>query len=302
MRSLLLRSLGLATRVLKATPLVHSSAAKQAYYRLYRTLRPVGLQTVALDGAQLLLDPADEGLASFLLTTGAYEPYETGLIRRLLRPGDTAVDVGANIGYHAVYMGRAVGPQGRVFSIEPCRENHRLLVRNLALNGLNGIVDARLCAAGSAPGVAALCRHPTSSGGHTLSPAAGGESAGETVEVLPVDDILPDGARVRVAKLDAQGSELNVLQGMTHLLARSPDIHVFTEYWPAALRACGSDPLDLAAFVQSQGFRAFAVSEAAARLSPLTNEQLRALAASSREHNLMLVREPERSPALAPDV
>jgi hypothetical protein len=50
---------------------------------------------------------------------GNYEPEVREQIKRWLTPGLTAVDVGANVGWHALLMARIVGPGGRVFAFEP---------------------------------------------------------------------------------------------------------------------------------------------------------------------------------------
>src|SRR3954465_2529443 len=60
-------------------------------------------------------------------------------IARLLRPGDTFVDVGANIGYNALFAARIVGPAGRVVALEPAGDNFAVLQRNIQVNGLGGV-------------------------------------------------------------------------------------------------------------------------------------------------------------------
>lgn len=70
---------------------------------------------------------------------GEFEPHIRTLIRRYLRPGMVAVDVGANIGLHTLQMARAVGPQGRVYAVEPAPDNLKYLKRNIALNRLSQV-------------------------------------------------------------------------------------------------------------------------------------------------------------------
>src|SRR5438094_750470 len=60
-------------------------------------------------------------------------------IESLVHPGDVAVDVGANIGYHTLIFARAVGERGRVFAYEPDPDNFRLLRRNVELNGYRNV-------------------------------------------------------------------------------------------------------------------------------------------------------------------
>ncbi|CAK8994979.1 unnamed protein product [Durusdinium trenchii] len=53
----------------------------------------------------------------------------------LLRPGDVAIDVGANLGCYTVALAEAVGPRGHVIAFEPFRWLHQLVVANVAING-----------------------------------------------------------------------------------------------------------------------------------------------------------------------
>lgn len=69
--------------------------------------------------------------------TGEYSGDEIDLYQALLRPGDVAVDVGANIGVLSIAMGRAVGPTGRLLAFEPQRLVFDILNRNLARHGLD---------------------------------------------------------------------------------------------------------------------------------------------------------------------
>jgi FkbM family methyltransferase len=63
-----------------------------------------------------------------------YEPDVSQLFERVIRPGDTVFDVGANIGLFSVYAASKVGPSGRVVSFEPDVDNIAKLRANLALN------------------------------------------------------------------------------------------------------------------------------------------------------------------------
>lgn len=62
----------------------------------------------------------------------SYEPHVTQVLNAVLRGGDTFLDVGAHIGYHAVFAAGIVGPEGRVFAFEPDPKVHERLASNLA--------------------------------------------------------------------------------------------------------------------------------------------------------------------------
>ena len=82
---------------------------------------------------------------------GSEAVQEIKLLRPFIRPGDTVLDVGANIGTHTVPFCQAVGPQGRVLAFEPQRIIYQVMVANVALNScLNA--DCRLTAVGDKRG------------------------------------------------------------------------------------------------------------------------------------------------------
>ncbi|HMD61866.1 MAG TPA: FkbM family methyltransferase [Opitutaceae bacterium] len=85
------------------------------------------------------VDPASyAGLE--LAGTGVYDPATLAAIRRLVRPGDTFVDIGANEGYFTVVASGLVGPAGRVLAVEPQLRLEPVLSRNLSLNGCSNVV------------------------------------------------------------------------------------------------------------------------------------------------------------------
>jgi FkbM family methyltransferase len=66
------------------------------------------------------------------------------LLSKLLEPGGTFIDVGANIGLYSLAAARIVGPDGRVLAFEPSPRERGLLERNVARNSLTQVVvDSR---------------------------------------------------------------------------------------------------------------------------------------------------------------
>ncbi|MGB5583898.1 MAG: FkbM family methyltransferase, partial [Gammaproteobacteria bacterium] len=74
----------------------------------------------------------DKYISGDLIRDNIWEPFETEVFRRLCKPGDFVVDIGANIGWYSVIASRLLGSSGRVLSIEPDSSNLQLLRTNLA--------------------------------------------------------------------------------------------------------------------------------------------------------------------------
>jgi tRNA G37 N-methylase Trm5 len=129
----------------------------------------------------LWANPSDQIITPFLKSERTWEPVETELLRKLIKPGDVVLDVGANIGYYAVLFGRWVGDGGWVIAVEPEPDNFSLLCRNLAANGSSNVIPLPV-AASDRFGELALYLSSDNKGDHRAydshpSSALGGESS-----------------------------------------------------------------------------------------------------------------------------
>ena len=163
-------------------------------------------------GSRMFIPP--EGRQRDLILD-CYEPGVSACLRRLLRPGMVFCDVGANIGVFTLMAAHQVGPQGRVFSFEPVPENFAVLRRNVEANHHANIVCIPKAVAqhngNSRLFLSRFC------GSHSLvsEPI---EYRGEFLEVETVRlDSVPSLDRIDVLKIDVEGAELEVLEGLGHL-------------------------------------------------------------------------------------
>lgn len=173
---------------------------------------------------------------------GVWEPYESQLVYQLLQPGQCFVDVGANIGYFTLLAAQKVGRQGQVFAFEPEPRNYRLLCENVMLNALQQQVIAVEAGLSDQERSACLHLHPDNLGDHQLHAAA--ELERELVEVFLYngsDYLSRFISRIDMLKVDTQGSEYQVIEGLMPLLQAShPGLKIIIELTPFSLRAAGS--------------------------------------------------------------
>ena len=107
------------------------------------------------DGVRLFVDLSDH-VIGLNIVRGRYEADEVRYMRSVLKPGDTAIDAGAHIGFFTMQMAAMVGPEGRVYAFEPFDANADLLERSMHENGFADRIDFRRAAVGAATGTAAL--------------------------------------------------------------------------------------------------------------------------------------------------
>jgi FkbM family methyltransferase len=154
---------------------------------------------------------AGDVLLRDLLLTGSFEPLHTDIIKNLLPLGGVFVDVGANVGYFSIIGANSVGPNGRVYAFEPMQEIYAILCKNLSLNGLSNVV-AKALACFSSSGEMVMERDEDSGKSH-LSPAR--RDSAMLVSLTTLDDFIHNMnlERVDFIKIDAEGSDLEVLKG-----------------------------------------------------------------------------------------
>ena len=198
------------------------------HYRITTFLRRSMVPGVAVvdHGCLMQLDP-QEWPQIEMLTTGGMEPKTSSLFRKLLRPGDTYIDVGAHVGYHALLARQAVGATGRVLAVEPQPYNCNKILINAALNGFSNITTI-VGAAGDQDGVVTLRdQAPYDKSRLTLRTTGMHDQSVEfEVPVWTLDTLLRRHKidKVRLLKIDVEGYELAVLKGALSILANTENV------------------------------------------------------------------------------
>jgi len=219
-------------------------------------IKEIGARTQCV---RLFVDLADHAIGLPIIR-GQYERDEIDLVRRLLKPGDIAVDIGAHIGFFTIVMADVVGPGGRVFAFEPLDSNAELLERSIAENRFDERVVFERAAVGTRSGSATLTYpiETLNSGGAYLlrdgtSPLAG--NLEKRVALVALDEFkLP--RPIRFMKMDVEGAEPQVLDGAKRVLQVDRPI-LLTEVHPAQLqRASGVTPGEFLAQLRGLGYRA----------------------------------------------
>jgi FkbM family methyltransferase len=183
-------------------------------------------------GLVMELDPA-EWLQIDLRAAGRLEPRTTAAFEKILRRGDTYVDVGAHVGYHALVARHFVGESGRVIAVDPQPYNCNRLLINAGLNDFHNITVVA-AAAGASDGFASLRQQPAHDKAR-LSLAGAGVTDRELTFVVPVIPLarlfrMHDIGRVDLLKIDVEDFEIEVLRGAGDTLAAVQ--HIIIEVLP----------------------------------------------------------------------
>lgn len=193
----------------------HSRAVPRAIREALRRGRIVDVPNVGL----MRLNGYDHTQA-FPQIFGVWEPGVERLARSFLGTGDTAIDVGANVGYYTLLMARAVGPSGHVFAFEPSPVTIERLRENVHLNHLENVTLFQTGASDHRGHAGLSCGSIRNQGRSSM---VRGEAEYQ-VPVAPLDELVaPDvWSRTRLVKIDVEGAESAVIAGMNEGLERLP--------------------------------------------------------------------------------
>jgi FkbM family methyltransferase len=189
------------------------------------------------------------------------------------------LDIGANIGYTATVLARAAQAGRKVYAFEPEPFNFKLLLETALKPEVAGKIAPMQLAVGAEDGTIDLwinerhhadhrvateqfrLAHPDSAHpGSVNSGSANPDSNQISVPLVSIDSFLQSNPEpVSFVKIDVQGYELAVCQGMTDTLRQNPGITIVLEFMPSAMRELGFEPSRLIEFFAERDFKVYQV-------------------------------------------
>lgn len=242
-------------------------------YRLFKLLPRLGFgeYTVVSTplGGTLKVRTDDGGVGHKLIFYREYEPYLTSVLLARIPTNAIVFNIGANIGYYAVVLGKHVSA-GRVIAFEPEPRNFQLLQENLALNGLTSVTAVN-AAVSDTSGVLDLYLSPSNFGDHRLHDTPGRMRT--SVQVLDFASAVATYGTPAFVVMDTQGAEGAILRGMRHFL-REHRTPVVMEYWPRGLQQGGSSSEEVLRIFRELSYSLFEISEPRRQMFDLSESAL----------------------------
>jgi FkbM family methyltransferase len=210
-----------------------------------------------LDGKlRLFVDTADV-VIGWGIIRGKYENEELDFVRRTVGPGQTVLDIGANIGLFTITMASLAGPTGRVYAFEPLEDLATLLARSVAENNFADRVILERAAVSDKPGSGQLisASKTTNAGGAYLK--AGEVPLGHNVDEVKLItlDTYPVRRPVHFIKIDVEGAELLAFRGAKQLLKEDHPV-ILSELHPEQLlKVSGCSAKEFVAELESYNYK-----------------------------------------------
>ena len=171
--------------------------------------------TLEIAGGARVVTPDSVNLITpyVLYEQGDWFEDEIGFLRRLLLPGQQAIDVGANYGVYTLSIAKVVGPTGNVWAFEPASSTAAFLAQGIAANNFTQVVLERSALSRDC-GTAQLTVNDNSELNALVRDERSG-NASETVRLATLDDCLQryGWKRIDFLKIDAEGEEANIIEG-----------------------------------------------------------------------------------------
>jgi len=189
-----------------------------------------------------------------------------------IKKGDIVVDVGAMIGYFTIIFAKLVGKNGKVFAFEPHLGNFDILKKNIEINHCRNVVPVQK-ALSNRNGKARLYCY-TNRGKNIIFHFDEKYDEFVPIETMRLDSYFGKcDDRVDFIKIDAEGADMAIVQGMGDLIERNKDIKIVTEYWPLGLSGFGCEPGNYLELLKGYGFKLYEIVRMRG-LMPITISQL----------------------------
>ena len=199
-----------------------------------------------------------------------YKRYFEDDLRDLVRfhpalvSGGNVLDIGANIGYMAAVLAQAAEPGRKVYAFEPEPFNFGMLQQTAAQSGFEGKIIPLQCAVGAKNETIDLWVNHRHHADHRIATQKfrleHPESTAISATRVSIDSFLQNmPGKISFIKIDVQGYELAVCQGMQETLQQNADITIVLEFTPSMMIEMGFDPSKLIDFLVERDFRIYVV-------------------------------------------
>ena len=213
--------INLAKRIYLNTPY---KPLRSIYYRIFCAMVRNRVVQSSIDGINYKLDLGE--VIDLGVYLNRYEPDVTAAIEKLCRPGFTVLDIGANIGAHALRLSMIIGEFGKVYAFEPTNYAYQKLVYNISLNQFKNIIPIQIVL--SDKNLLRQSIHFRSSW-----PTNGNPVEQESiVDFTKLDDWCKreNLEHVDLIKLDVDGNEYSIIKGAESLLTSQHPL-ILMEVW-----------------------------------------------------------------------
>ncbi|XUU61485.1 FkbM family methyltransferase [Erythrobacter sp. HA6-11] len=177
---------------------------------------------------KMLTDASDVGFAPHIIMDGYWEMWMTRWMVDTVQRGWTALDVGANYGYYSLLLAELIGEEGRLLAFEPNPACARATEFSLEINSFAPRSEVHEVALSNTTGSCSFFvptnepknGHLVFGETHATGIDYGDDGTRFTVPIDTLDHVAEELEKVDFIKIDAEGAELTIFEGMQETIAR----------------------------------------------------------------------------------
>ncbi|MGD0780414.1 MAG: FkbM family methyltransferase [Dehalococcoidales bacterium] len=211
-------------------------------------------------------------LASYF-SENPYEDFTSDLLLSFLKDDTLFIDIGAHYGYYTLLVGTK-NPKCKIISFEPVIETSEILRRNKELNQLKNVKVHNLALSNKNETRKFNITEASDCCGFYENPITRVSKVVD-VQAATLDSLINKAPKVPViVKIDTEGHEIHVLEGMEKLLRNTADISLIVEFNPKCLRKAGYNPSDLLEKILQFGFEIYFVNDTKREINKLAENNV----------------------------
>ncbi len=214
------------------------------------------------------LDPQNGFVDRNIFTAGVYEPDILAVIKDYLPSGGTYVDIGTNIGQHALFAASVVGPQGRVIAFEPIPRLVTQFSESITINQFTDRITIHTVGCSDRTEQQTLKIMSSNVGGSSLHETKIDSDTSLTINLAPADTYLSKEQKIDLIKIDTEGHEYEVFEGLKNTIARTKPTIIF-EYSPTFRHDI--EPIRTFDVLQENHYRYFDLEDGHKEITDLSN-------------------------------
>ncbi len=242
-------------------PILHFKN-KYFHHKVKKTRFPEGRTVIDMNGIKFPCDLSFGKMAKSMYC-GSFDYEIKRLLLKYLKPGDTFIDVGANVGYFSAVAATKVGSDGQIHAFEPVPGFFQSVQQIKELNPQYQIV-LNQCALGDSPSKTKIYENKENMGGHSILKEFVGDLIEQEheIDVIRLDDYIEEKglADISLIKIDTEGYEYPVLLGMQRYFEKtSQRPKIIAEISPKSFAMLGYKLEEFEEYVKRYSYRIYAI-------------------------------------------
>ena len=225
---------------------------------------------VEIEGRKMFTH-GNDGLALSIFKV--YEPAQTKIVKQYVREGDVVIDIGAHVGYYTLLMAQLVGKKGKVFSFEPDPLNFQLLKKSVEINRFDNVILVQKAVSNTTEKIKLFVGNNDRAINRIYDAKLGDAKESIEVESITLDEYFQDNSEsLNFIKIDSEGSEAKIVNGMQRLLSENRKLVMMTEFFPFLMQKSGNDSGQYLKLLEKAGFCLYDILDKEEKTNAINSE------------------------------